>query len=236
MANRCEVKTHLQAYAGACVIPVMDLMGGAVMAGRGGRRDEYAPVTSMYLTSPDPFHFVERFSSLFGFTTFYVADLDSIMRKRGNGALIASLVERTSFSFIVDGGYAHIGDAPVLDRLTPVFATESFVGWNDEGDMSRAFVSMDMKGNRLVSAVDGLTIEGALGQARDKGCRRFIHLRMDAVGEKNFDPRFLTRPCDGEEWVYGGGVRSARDMTALQAEGYAGALVSTALREGTFWA
>ena len=225
----------MQADVGVRVIPVMDLMDGAVVAGRGGRRDEYAPAPSIYLASPDPFHFVERFSSLFGFTTFYVADLDSIMRKGGNGTLIASLVEHTSFSFIVDGGYAHIGDAPAMDRLTPVFATESFLGWNDAGDMSRAYVSMDMKGDRLVSAIGGLTIEGACAQARDKGCRRFIHLRMDAVGEKNFDPRLLTPPRDGEDWVYGGGVRSARDITTLHAEGYAGALVSTALRDGTFW-
>lgn len=218
------------------VIAVMDIMGGVVVAGRGGGRDEYAPATSIYLDSPDPFHFVERFSSLFGFTAFYVADLDSIMRRGGNGELIASLVERAPFSFIVDGGYAHVGDAPVLDRLTPVFATESFLGWDDADDLSHAFVSMDMKWNRLVSALDGLTVEGALARARDKGCWRFMHLRMDAVGEKNFDPRFLIPPGDGEEWVYGGGVRSPRDMIALHTAGYAGALVSTALRDGTFWA
>lgn len=210
-------------------------MGGLVVAGRGGKRDEYAPVTSACLASPDPFHFVERFSSLFGFTTFYVADLDGVMGKGGNGPLITSLVERTSCDFIVDGGYAHIGDAPVMDRFTPVFATETFIGWDDAGGLSHAFLSLDMRGDGLVSAIDGLTPQNALARGRGKGCRRFILLRLDAVGEKNFDPRGLTPPRDGEEWIYGGGVASARDMASLHAEGYAGALVSTTLRDGTFW-
>jgi phosphoribosylformimino-5-aminoimidazole carboxamide ribotide isomerase len=214
---------------------VIDLMGGVVVAGRGGRRDEYAPVSSKYLSSSDPFHFVERFSSLFGFTTFYVADLDSIMGKGGNETLIASLIERTPCDFIVDGGYAHIGDAPALDRLTPVFATESFLGWDDPGDMSRAFVSVDMIGDRLVSAIVSLTPQNALERARDKGCRRFIHLRMDCVGEKNFNPAHLIRPREDEEWIYGGGASSAQDMATLHTAGYAGALVSTALRDGTLW-
>jgi phosphoribosylformimino-5-aminoimidazole carboxamide ribotide isomerase len=213
----------------------MDLMDGTVVAGRAGRRDEYAPVTSNYLASADPFHFVERFSSLFGFTTFYIADLNSIMGKGGNGALIASLAKRASCDFIVDGGYAHIGDAPVMDRFTPVFATESFLGWDDGNDLSGSFVSLDMRGDGLVSAIDGLSPQDALARARDKGCRRFIHLRMDAVGEKNFDTAHLIRPRDGEQWLYGGGVGSARDMATLHAAGYAGALVSTALRDGTLW-
>lgn len=234
--NPFEVNSRFRAAGAARIIPVMDLMGGTVVAGKAGRRDEYAPVTSTYLSSADPFHFVERFASLFGFPTFYVADLDAIMGKGGNGALIASLAKRTSCDFIVDGGYAHIGDAPELERFTPVFATESFLGWDDVGDLSGAFVSLDMKGGRLVSAVDGLTPQNALERSRDKGCRRFIHLRMDAVGEKNFDTAYLVRPRDEEEWLYGGGVGSAQDMATLHTAGYAGALVGAALRDGTLWA
>lgn len=215
------------------VIPVMDIMGGAVVAGRGGRRDEYAPVTSAYLESPDPFHFVERFSSLFGLTTFYVADLDAIVGNGGNEAVITSLIKRTSCDFIVDGGYAHILDAPTMERFAPVFSTESFAGWDDDGDLSGAYISLDMKGASLVSATDGLTTQSALSRGRGKGCRRFIFLRLDAVGEKNFDSRFLISAVKGEEWFYGGGVSSDRDMARLRDAGYTGVFVSTALRDGT---
>lgn len=230
------MKPHSLSAGSVRVIPVMDLMGGYVVGGRGGRRDEYSSVTSAYLASPDPFHFVERFASLFGFTTFYVADLDGIMGKGGNETVIASLIKRSSCDFIVDAGYAHIRDAPELERFTPVFATESFAGWNDAEDLSRAFFSLDMKGERLVSPIDELTPQTALARGRDKGCRRFILLKMDAVGEKNFDPRFLIHPHDGEEWFYGGGVRSGRDIASLKSAGYAGALVGAALRDGTLLA
>ena len=229
------MKPDLPAATPVRIIPVMDIKGGSVVAGRGGRRDEYAPVSAGYLDSPDPFHFVERIYSLFGFTTFYVADLDSIMGKAGNGALIASLAGRTPFGFIVDGGYGRIGDAPAMERLTPVFSTETFLGWDNPGDLSRAIVSLDMRGKDMVCAVEGLTSGAALSKARGKGCRRFIHLRIDAVGEKNFDPAYLTPPGGGEEWIYGGGAGSARDMALLHEAGYDGALVSTALRDGTLF-
>ncbi|MBI4827602.1 MAG: hypothetical protein HY804_02120, partial [Nitrospinae bacterium] len=133
----------------------------------------------------------------------------------------------------VDGGYRTVQDTERLTGVTPVIATETFIEWEQAGDMSKAVISVDTREGRLLSARKDLTQGAILRIARAAGARRFIHLRLDAVGGGLFDSSALVAPGPGEEWYAGGGVRGRGDMAALETAGYKGALVSTALHQGT---
>lgn len=214
------------------VIPVLDILNGNIVRAVGGRRGAYAPLESPLVSSPDPLPFVEKVRSLFGMELFYIADLDAIMGKGSNAILIERLVERTTCSFLLDGGYRGIGDIAELPRVTPVLGSETFEEWRDLGDLSRITVSVDTYRGNLVTTKYDLTVDTLLELARAAGAKSFIHLRMEAVGEGLFDTAALIPPRLGEKWIAGGGIRSRADLKALADAGYSAALVSSALHEG----
>lgn len=216
----------------ARIIPVLDLLGGVVVRAAGGRRSEYLPLASPLIPSPQPIAVARALRQRFGFTHFYLADLDAIMGAGDHRQLIAELAAG-GFMLWVDGGYRTVQDVARLAGVTPVIATETFIEWEQAGDLSKAVISIDTREGRLLSARKDLDLESILRIARGAGARRFIHLRLDAVGEGLFDSSALIAPGPGEEWYAGGGVRGHGDMAALETAGYQGALVSTALHQGT---
>src|SRR5262249_52086733 len=60
------------------VVPVLDLKGGVVVRGVGGRRREYRPVVSRLVGSCAPADVAAAFAHHFGLRELYVADLDAI--------------------------------------------------------------------------------------------------------------------------------------------------------------
>src|SRR5262249_42377243 len=63
---------------GMRIIPVLDVMNGVVVRGVAGRRSEYRPLVSRLTPSCRPEDVAAALHSHFGFTEFYVADLDAI--------------------------------------------------------------------------------------------------------------------------------------------------------------
>jgi phosphoribosylformimino-5-aminoimidazole carboxamide ribotide isomerase len=60
------------------ILPVLDVLDGAVVRGIGGRRAEYRRIASRWTASAEPVDVARALASPFGFTEFYVADLDAI--------------------------------------------------------------------------------------------------------------------------------------------------------------
>src|SRR5262245_28895238 len=88
------------------IIPVIDLLGGKVVRGIGGRRSEYRPIESKLVSSSDPAEVAAAFVEHFGSTTCYVADLDAIQREHWQmGAWEA--VSRAGLRLWLDAGFGH---------------------------------------------------------------------------------------------------------------------------------
>src|SRR5438477_406179 len=83
------------------LLPVLDLAGGAVVRGVGGRRSEYRPVVSRLTRSAHPFDVAAAFRDHFGLAELYLADLDGIAGGEPAFATIEGLCER-GFGFWVD--------------------------------------------------------------------------------------------------------------------------------------
>lgn len=230
------------------VIPVLDLLSGAVVRGVGGRRDEYRPVESVLTTSAQPLEVARAFRERLGLTTLYVADLDGILHKRPNAELYRRL-EKDGFELWIDAGLRSLAEA---NRLLNLRADKVIVGLEtipdvgllsalvEEFGASRIVFSLDLQSGRPMLGRSKWPDVSPLGLARSvlrAGVTQLIVLDLASVGEQR-GPSTLALCQSIREiapqirLITGGGVRGANDLQTLQAEGIDGVLLATALHTG----
>jgi phosphoribosylformimino-5-aminoimidazole carboxamide ribotide isomerase len=235
------------------VIPVLDLMQGQIVRGVGGRRETYRPIESRLCGDPRPESVGRAFVEL-GFRSAYLADLDAI---QGHGKDSRPLYEELmgmGLELWVDAGLRDAESAGELARWTAgrhrlagiVAGLESMAAPRTLFEICRAVdpgrlvFSLDMKQGRLLvgsAAWEGLSAEEIARMALRAGVRRMIVLDLAQVGR---DAGVGTLPLcrrlrciDPQlEIVAGGGVRSMRDLDALERAGCDAALVASALHDG----
>lgn len=208
------------------LILAIDLSGGLVVHGTGGKRAEYRPLTWGIASTADPVGFVSEIRPRF----CYIADLDRI---GGTGdhdreiAAIARMIDRC----YVDRGARSPADLLQFAGVVDVVGTETA-----GGDLSRypgGYLSIDIRDARVIpSGEDPATFIAQHAGWRFDG---IIMLNLGSVG---------TACGVGEPWVekarsaypgpliYGGGIATAEDLEALRDIGYNGAIVSTAVHRG----
>jgi phosphoribosylformimino-5-aminoimidazole carboxamide ribotide isomerase len=150
-------------YTAMRLIPVLDLKGGLVVRGVGGRRDEYRPVQSQIARSAGPIDVAVSLRETFGFREFYIADLDAIAGGAPHEGVIRELVRR-DLRLLVDAGLRDVatGRAQLDAGVTRVVAAlETSPGPQhlrsllDDFGPDRVTFSLDMKAGALLTAGDG---------------------------------------------------------------------------------
>jgi phosphoribosylformimino-5-aminoimidazole carboxamide ribotide isomerase len=229
------------------VIPVLDVMGGAVVRGVGGRRHEYRPVVSRLTGSCAPAAVAVAFREHFGLDELYLADLDAIGGAAPDVALYQAL-GLDGFALWVDAGVRDAARARLLagcgvERV--VIGLETVTGpeelaraCRDLGE--RVVFSLDLKGGAPVgdgSAWRRPDPRGIAAEAVALGVRRLLVLDLLRVGEHG-GPRTEALCADlaadhpGVELAAGGGVRDVCDLRRLRDCGVSAALVASALHNG----
>ena len=236
------------------VIPVIDLKGGQVVRGVGGRRDEYRPIESRLCDNADPETVAQAFATL-GFREAYIADLDAI-EKKVPGTFFVEKVPGTflGWRLMVDAGIGSAGDAGRLSGIAVggrglagiVAGLESLESPETLADICRVveperlIFSLDLKAGRPLTtapAWQGLKPIDIAQIALRIGVRRMIVLDLARVG---MDGGVGTEPLCRQlrclspqlEIIAGGGVRSAADLDSLARAGCDAALVASALHDG----
>ena len=229
-------------------LPVLDIQNVIVVRAVGGRRSEYRPLVSRLTDSTDPLTVAEAIRARFGWTDFYVADLDSIAA-RGFSANFA-LYERfraAGFHLWLDAGVRTADDA---NRLADLTVERVIVGLETVRDLfewqtivrrlgpDRVVFSLDLRGGVPLAAwnMDAATVADNVVAA---GGRQMIVLDLARVGT-GVGPGTETMCAElvrryPEVAVYaGGGVRGWEDVRRLEAGGATGVLLASALHDGTF--
>ena len=75
------------------IIPVIDILSGQAVSAYRGERDGYQPLQSALCHSAEPADVMRGFLSLYPFTTVYLADLDAILGRGNNNAVVNRLAE-----------------------------------------------------------------------------------------------------------------------------------------------
>jgi phosphoribosylformimino-5-aminoimidazole carboxamide ribotide isomerase len=228
------------------VIPVIDILNGAVVHAVRGKRKEYQPLQSILTKSVEPLEVAKAFGSL-GFTELYVADLDAIIDCSTNFQNLNTIVNVTGLKLMVDAGVTGIERAQRLldsgvSKLiigTETLQTKSFLGEAVRlFGSDRVVVSLDLKGDKILVKLGFNGCKNPLCLLQDfkaMGGSKVIVLDLARVGSgEGVDVDFLKNVIAevGVAVYVGGGVRDINDLIELKNIGASGALVATALHTG----
>jgi phosphoribosylformimino-5-aminoimidazole carboxamide ribotide isomerase len=229
------------------IIPVLDLLNGLVVRGVAGRRSEYRPLVSRLTPSCQTEDVATALASHFGFTEFYLADLDAIAGKGCRGELVGALHKR-GFRLWLDAGVVNERDASAVAQLgieRVVVGLETVAGPAEvqriaDGLGERVVFSLDMNAGRLLGNVEKWRMANAFGvaaQAIDLGVRRVLVLDLARVGvgtgtgTEALCARLMAS-FPQVEVSAGGGVRGGDDLHHLRDSGVQNVLVASALHDG----
>jgi phosphoribosylformimino-5-aminoimidazole carboxamide ribotide isomerase len=230
------------------IIPVIDVMGGVVVRGVGGRREEYRPVGSRLTESTRPLEIARAFRQHFGLNDLYLADLDAIAGQPAALGLYAAL-QADGFRLAVDAGVRQAADGEVLARAGVaqiVAGLETIKGPDELQELcrrissSKVVFSLDLKGGRPLGGLDAWHTADPVEIARQAvkcGASRLIVLDLKRVGLR-VGPgtedlcRKLVLAFPGIPIVAGGGIRRHDDLQCLRRVGIAGVLLASALHDG----
>jgi HisA/HisF family protein len=216
-------------------IPVIDLMGGAVVRARMGDRASYRPLESPLSPTSDPVDVVRGLLGVYPFGALYVADLDAIQRNGGNLPALRRI--RAGFPALqmwIDNGAA---EPAALEALIHAGLGDPVIGSESQRDSaliaqhrasSRVVLSLDFRGDAFQGPPEILA-EPALWP------RRIIVMTLARVGSgagPDLQRLAAIRSVAAQREIYAaGGVRHAADLVGLKAAGASGALIATALHE-----
>jgi phosphoribosylformimino-5-aminoimidazole carboxamide ribotide isomerase len=236
------------------IIPVIDLLGGQVVRGIGGRRSEYRPIESQLVAGSDPGAIAAAFVERFGATTCYAADLDAI--EQGDFQVDAwKAIAAAGMKLWLDAGFGECAQlARAIDSCNDAAIDADFIigsetleseeqlpmlAWVDFPE--RLIYSLDMKQRRPLTRIAKwqslapLEIAGRMYEGQSPW--RMIVLDLADVGTgggtRTLDLcRELKAKHPQIELIAGGGVRNLDDLKRIADAGCSGALVASALHDG----
>jgi phosphoribosylformimino-5-aminoimidazole carboxamide ribotide isomerase len=231
------------------IIPVLDLLGSQVVRGVAGQRDLYRPVQSQLVEGSDSLSVARAVRTKFGFSHLYVADLDAILHRRPNVAILKSL-SADGFSLLVDAGLrrcpeaALIFDAGVEQVVAGLETLESpreLAELVSKHGSSRIVFSLDLRDGQTLSNGCPWPAGNPFEVARcaiDTDCTQLIVLDIARVGTGNGVSTLalcdkIRRTFPGVTVITGGGVRNVEDLRHLERESIDGALIASALHDGS---
>ncbi len=143
---------------------------------------------------------------------------------------------------MADVGISRMGDLYRLPaEVSPVLGTEtaSFGLMKEAAGRRRTIVSIDMVKRRVLTRDAEMQAEGAvemLQRLNGLPLQAVILLELDRVGTASgLDGEFLQEAASVSDHalILGGGVKGVEDLQVLEGLGFAGALVATAVHNGS---
>jgi len=221
------------------IIPVIDLRHGQVVRARAGERASYAPIVTPLAKGSSPEAVARGLVGAVRATLLYVADLDAIIDGTPPDRASLAAVRRAcpDARLWVDAGFSH---AAGVDAFLAAGLGRPVIGSESQADAGlvralgdRAVFSLDTRGDERLGPetlheepahwprdVIVMTL-GRVGAGAGPDLARLAALRASSPATRLYAA---------------GGVRGPADVEALMEIGVAGALVASAIHDGTLGA
>jgi len=219
------------------IIPVIDLFQGQVVHAVRGQRKHYQPVRSQLCSGSDPCTIVQAILNIHPFTTLYIADLDAIQGNEEHKDVIDELQQEfPHLAFWLDSGKFRKEDFSDVYHSSTTYVIGSETGVTAEmfnkltAIIPEPVLSLDFKAG-VFSGDTGLLHQPELWP------KNIIVMNLARVGSsKGPDMALLNNiksTSAGKNIYMAGGIRNINDLKMLDDNGVAGALVATALHNGS---
>lgn len=215
------------------LVAVIDLMDGHVVGARGGMRECYRPIESQLCGGADGVSIVAALLRVHPFRIVYVADLDAILGRGGNRDVLQRIRHRfPDLTIWLDAG-ADPGIDAVAGLALPVLGSESLRDCSLLAPAAAPVLSLDFRGGRFLGPPELLDAAGSWPQ-------RVIVMNLDRVGSAAGPDielmQSLRARAPDKAFYLAGGMRSRADLEATRQAGAAGALLASALHDGSLHA
>ena len=230
------------------VIPVIDILNSKAVHAIRGERDKYKPLKTYLSESDKPIEIIRKLKREFKFSTFYIADLDAITKKKPNLKIISDVSKIKGIEIMIDLGITHYEDVlkfkdyPLdyliigLETLESMEMLNEIV--NSLGNGAIIF-SLDMYNEKLLTGINKFKKQNPLtivNEIRDLGISQIILLDLYKVGQKlgGISSLYLEirKQFDGKIYV-GGGIKNYQDIELYYKNHFSGVLIGTALYDGS---
>ncbi len=219
-----------------CVF-VLDIFNGAVVHAIRGERSKYEYIEkfSHVVSTSDPIKVVEAIKP----KEVYVADLNRLTGSGNNIRIIEQISHKSET--MADIGISGLKDLEMLPScIKPVLGTEtaSFEILKRAAGLRQINVSLDMKRKKILTRDPELMISpfDVIRKLNNLNLETLIILELDRVGTSiGLDDGFLSQCAhlSCHPVFLGGGVKDADDLCVLEQLGLKGALVATAVHNGS---
>lgn len=222
------------------LIPVLDLLNGAVVRGVRGDRARYRPIESPLVGSAEPLTVARVLADHCAATHLYLADLDAIMHGRPQVGLVARLAQALpGLTLWLDAGFSGTAAAQALagalqaagadaQRVVPVYGSES-LSEPAPAFGSAAVLSLDRRGAERLDPA-GLW-DRPQAWPDDVIVMSLERVGSDAGPDLDTLAAVRGRARPGTRLIGAGGIRDEADLERAGAAGAAAWLVASALHD-----
>ncbi|MFX0000880.1 MAG: HisA/HisF-related TIM barrel protein [Candidatus Hodarchaeota archaeon] len=230
------------------IIPVIDILNSIAVHAIKGERTEYKPLRSYLFQSPNPVEIIQIIKNKFEIQEFYVADLDSIIKKTPNFQILKQILDISDIEILLDPGIMDLEDIYHFSRfkiknlIIGLETVKNFEVINQSLEIlnkNNIIISLDMYNGQILSSAKDIKDQEPLKlikKIESLGIKNLILLDLFRVGQKigGIPSLYLDilHNFMGNVFV-GGGIKNYTDILDYKVHKFSGVLIATALYDGT---
>ncbi len=230
------------------IIPVIDILNSQAVHAIKGEREKYKPLKSVLINDSNPTQIALKLKNKYLFNEFYIADLDAILQRKPNIAILSKILDIPGVEIIIDPGIKIAKNAEKYFKLNLKSLILGLETLRDPEviseclklfDINKIVVSVDMYNEVIQTNIKELKDKDVLeviGKIEDLGVVKIILLDLFKVGQKmgGISKLYLKiREKFNGEILVGGGIKDLQDIKEYESNNFSGVLIGTALHDGS---
>jgi len=230
------------------IIPVIDILKSQAVHAIRGERENYKALKSVLVNGSNPIRIASKLKIEYLFNEFYIADLDAILQRKPNIAMLSKILAIPGVEIMLDPGirtknniekYYNLNLKSLILGLETLKDLKVITACLNLFNNDKIVVSIDMYKEVIktnIKEIRYLDLLEVISKIEDLGVVNIILLDLFKIGQKlgGIPPLYskIRQNFNGEILV-GGGIKDIQDIKDYKTNKFSGVLIGTALHDGS---